>query len=194
MLTDRKSLRLSEGARLIAALTAALCLGSGVLRAQGVPKTPYELKAFLLCSFAIYTEWPKEAFVDDTAPFVLGILGKDPFGKDIDIIKGKTIRNRPLVVKYYEKVEEVTGCQMLFIGSSEKKRIPEIVKALEHASVMTVSEIDGFVEQNGMIDIFMEETRPGFARPGYRINQAAAQRAGIKIGSYVLKLAKADKN
>ncbi len=180
-------------ARLLGATAVVLWLASTASWGEGVPKTPYELKAFLLSQFAIYTEWPKDAFAAENAPFVLGILGKDPFGKDIDIIKGKTVKNRPLVVKYYEKVEEVTGCQMLFIGSSEKKKIPEILKALEHSSVMTVSEIDGFVAQNGMIDIFMEETRPGFVRPGYRINQAAAEKAGIKIGSYVLKLAKADK-
>jgi hypothetical protein len=158
--------------------------------ADTAPKTPYELKAFLLCNFAIYTEWPKEAFTSDTAPFVLGILGKDPFGKDIDVLKGKTIKGRPLVVKYYTDVDEISGCHLLFISSSEKKRLPEILKVVERSSVLTVSEIDGFVAQNGMIDIFMEETRPGFVRPGYRINQAATEKAGIKIGSYVLKLAK----
>jgi hypothetical protein len=171
-------------------LAAIISVAAGTQAADMTPKTPYELKAFLLCNFAIYTEWPKEAFASDTAPFVLGILGKDPFGKDIDVLKGKTIKGRPLVVKYYNDVDEISGCHLLFISSSEKKRLPEILKAVEHSSVLTVSEIDSFVAQNGMIDIFMEETRPGFVRPGYRINQAATEKAGIKIGSYVLKLAK----
>ncbi|HWY74410.1 MAG TPA: YfiR family protein [Verrucomicrobiae bacterium] len=175
--------------KLIVAVAIA-CVSACTQAADTMPKTPYELKAFLLCNFAIYTEWPKEAFASDNSPFVLGILGKDPFGKDIDVLKGKTIKGRPLVVKYYTDIDQISGCHLLFISSSEKKHLPEILKAVEHSSVLTVSEIDGFVAQNGMIDIFMEETRPGFVRPGYRINQAATEKAGIRIGSYVLKLAK----
>src|SRR6266581_5323115 len=68
------------------------------LLAQSSPYTLYQHKALYLFNFAKYTEWPKEAFSDDSAPFVLGILGQDPFRSDIDIIKGKTIKGRRLVV------------------------------------------------------------------------------------------------
>src|SRR5689334_11365503 len=68
------------------------------LAAQSSPYTIYQHKALYLFNFAKYTEWPKEAFPDDNAPFVVGILGKDPFLSDIDIIKGKTIKGRKLAV------------------------------------------------------------------------------------------------
>ena len=41
---------------------------------------------------AQYTEWPKETFPDETAPFVLGILGDDPFHENIDVIKTRRSR------------------------------------------------------------------------------------------------------
>ena len=71
----------------------------GRLAAQSSPYTPYQHKALYLFNFAKYTEWPKEAFASDDAPFVIGILGADPFGKDIEIIKGKTIKGRKLEVR-----------------------------------------------------------------------------------------------
>src|SRR2546425_702207 len=96
-----------------------LIVFSAGLQAQTSPYTPYQHKALYLFNFAKYTEWPREAFPDDNAPFVLGILGNDPFRSDIDIIKGKTLKGRKLVVRYFNSVHDVTGCHMLFICSSE---------------------------------------------------------------------------
>ena len=92
---------------------------------------PYEHKALYLYQFAKYTEWPKEILGDENAPFVIGILGKDPFGKDIDIIQGKPIKGRKVTVKRFSKVQDVTGCHLLFICSSEAEQLPQILKALE---------------------------------------------------------------
>ena len=117
------------------------------------PETPYEVRAVFLYKFAQFTEWPKEAFADENAPFVFGILGKDPFGNDIDIIKGATLKGRKLEVKYFSheqfrsKVKEVKDCHILFISDSEEKWLPEILKALENTSILTVGESEGFARQ-----------------------------------------------
>ncbi len=130
------------------------------------PETPYEVRAVFLYKFAQFTEWPKEAFADENAPFVFGILGQDPFGKDIDIIKGATLKGRKLEVKYF---------------SSEEKWLPEILKALENTSILTVGEMDRFVERNGVLNIL-----PGREKRPYEINQAAAEKARLRIHSSLL--------
>src|SRR5881392_405743 len=81
--------------------------------AQQSPYTPYQHKALYLFNFAKYTEWPKSAFPNDKSPFVLGILGNDPFGSDIDIIKGKTIKGRKLVVRHLNSAREAADCHLL---------------------------------------------------------------------------------
>ena len=68
--------------------------------------TPYQIKVGLLYNFAIYTEWPKAAFVDGSAPFVFGVLGTDPFGADLDFLKRKPIKGRSVVVKPLQKAED----------------------------------------------------------------------------------------
>lgn len=153
-------------------------------------KTPYEFRAQYLFNFAKYTEWPKQAFPAPNSPFVLGILGKDPFGKDIDIINGQLIKSRELVVKYFKTVQEVNGCHVLFICSSEKNGLQATLKALETSSVLTIAEMDGFIQQGGMINMVVEEKTPGFQTIGFEINQAAAEQARLRIDAQLLRLAK----
>src|SRR5258708_18678826 len=88
---------------------------------QNKPQTLYEAEAYLLYLFAMYTDWPREAFPDEKSPFVFGIIGKDPFGKDIDIIKGKTGRGRTLVVKYFARIHDLQNCHILFVSHSDKQ-------------------------------------------------------------------------
>ena len=136
----------------------------------------------------MYTEWPKEAFPSESTRFVFGILGKDPFGKDIDIIKGETLKGRNIIVKPLANLQEATGCHLLFIGSSEKHRLPEILKALGSSSVLTVSEIDGFRERGGMLQVSAETG-------SWNANQEAITKAGLKMDSQLRNmLAKAGKS
>ena len=144
--------------------------------------TPYQIKVGLLYNFAIYTEWPKAAFTDGSAPFVFGVLGADPFGADLDFLKRKPIKGRSVVVKPLQKAEEALGCHILFISASEKEQLPHILKTLEKSSVLTVSEVDKFIELNGMVNFVTHETI------GFEINEPAVEKAGLRINSYVLKM------
>jgi len=162
--------------------------------AQQSPYTPYQHKALYLFNFAKYTEWPKTAFPDDKAPFVLGILGNDPFGSDIDIIKGKTIKGRKLVIRHLKSAQEAANCQLLFICSSETNNLAQIFRAVEHSSVLTIAEAEGFTEQNGMINLVTEQRTPGSQVVTFEINQSAAEKANLRLDTQLLKLARKTKS
>jgi hypothetical protein len=151
--------------------------------------TAYQARAVLVFKIAQFTEWPKESFESDNAPFVMGILGDDPFKAAISVIDGKTIKGRQLVVKHFSEPQEAAKCQLLFISSSEESRVPKIIKALENSSVMTVSEMDGFTERDGIVNLFQKETKGGMANLHFEINRAAAEKAKLKINSQLLSLA-----
>jgi hypothetical protein len=161
-----------------------LAVGDG--RAQESQPTEYQIKAAFLFNFAKFVEWPPTAFAEATSPMVLGILGENPFGDDLErIIRGKTVNNRPLVVRTdFHSPGEATNCHILFISTSEKQRLPEILKGLRGASVLTVGETDRFTETGGMINFVVEGSKIRF-----QINDAAAKGAGLKISSKLLSLA-----
>src|SRR5580698_556341 len=54
----------------------------------------YPLKAAFLYNFANYVEWPSAAFQSSTSPFIVGVLGPNPFGSMLDELAKKTVRGR----------------------------------------------------------------------------------------------------
>ena len=178
----------------LAALLVCVLLAPARIAAQSSPYTPYQHKALYLFNFAKYTEWPKDAFASDDAPFVIGILGADPFGKDLDIIKGKTIKGRKLEVKYFKTAAEVSGCHMLFISSSESNRLDQAMSVIGNSSILTIAEMAEFFQQSGMIKLVAEQKSSGAMTVGFEINIGATERASLKLDTQLLKLAKPVKN
>ena len=163
----------------------ALLLVVGGARAQAPPPSEYQIKAAFLFNFAKFVEWPPKAFAEASSPMVIGILGDNPFHDDLSrTIQGKAIDGRPLVIKEYSSPVEATNCHILFISTSEKKRLPEILQTLKGASVLTVGETEQFTENGGMINFFLEGTKTRF-----QINKDAATSAGLKISAKLMSLA-----
>ena len=171
-------------ARLKLVLTILLMAGS--LQAGDVQPSEYNLKAAFLFHFSQFVDWPAKSFAGGQAPFVIGVLGHNPFGADLEqTIRGKIVGNRALTVKEFASLGEATNhCQILFISSSEQQRFPEIISALAGANILTVGEADNFGEAGGMIHFVLEGTKIRF-----RVNEAAASRAGLKISAKLLSLA-----
>jgi hypothetical protein len=148
--------------------------------------TEYQLKAAYLYHFAQFVEWPSSAFPQPNSPLVIGIFGDNPFGNDLPrMVEGKVFNNHPLAVHAYHSLSELTNnYQILFICSSEKKRLPEIFAALNGGSVLTVSEIDHFTSNGGMINFVLESDRIRF-----QINETTVEKAGLKMSFKLLSLA-----
>jgi hypothetical protein len=144
-----------------------------------------DLKAVFLLNFAQFVEWPTNAFVDATAPFVIGILGENPFGKSLDeIVANETVHNHKIVVRHYQDVQEIADCQILFIASSESTRLDRIFEVLKGRSILTVGETDDFSARDGMIRFSIAQNRLHLG-----VNLEAAQAAQLVISSKLLRLA-----
>jgi len=171
----------------LSALAVSLLAGSMLsphARAQSVSE--YQVKAAFLYNFAKFVEWPPNLFNDPRDPFVLCVAGDDPFGNLLDgIVLGKTANGHPLAVRRLRREREARSCQILFVSSSERNRLRPVLKSLRGASVLTVGETDGFAQEGGMINLTLEDNRVHF-----EINVAAAERAGLKISSKLLSLAR----
>jgi len=152
--------------------------------AQTARAPEYSLKAAYLFNFTQFIEWPSNCFVSAEAPIIIGVLGEDPFGGALDqAIRDKTLRGRPFEIRRSRRLGDLGGCHMVFVCASEAKRVPEILAANNKKSVVTISDLDRFGEQGGIIGFYTENNRLRF-----QINVGAAERAGIKISSQLLRL------
>ena len=74
---------------------------------------------------------------------------------------------------------------MIFISRSEKNRLTEILAALQGSRALTVGETDRFLQRGGMLNLVLVENSVRF-----EVNLPAAERAGLKLSSRLLGVAK----
>jgi hypothetical protein len=164
------------------ALSLAAILALGVSQPSwAVTEEEYSLKAAFLYHFGQFVEWPEKP---STKPFVIGILGKDPFGKNIDALETESLHGRRVEIRRLSRIEEASNCHIVYISSSEARRIPQILSQLRGQGVLTISDVSGFVKEGGMIHLLTEQNKIRFA-----INKKSADLAGLKISSQLLSLA-----
>jgi hypothetical protein len=175
-----------KGGRLLASFLAmALTVLSCPRTAALEPPSEYEVKAAFLYNFARFVEWPPAGGAANQ-PFIVAVLGHDPFGATLDrTLAGKTLEARPIVVRRLASLDEADRVHILFVGTSDRAQAAQVARTLAGTHVLTVGEMPGFAELGGMIGFRTERQRVRFD-----INVAQASRAGLKISSQLLKLAR----
>jgi hypothetical protein len=167
-----------------AALLVSLCLVPRSAAANGAaPAGEYQIKAVFLFNFAQFAEWPARSFTGEKSPFVIGILGDDPFGSYLDeVVKDEKIGARPLVVRRRQEIRELEDCHILFVSRSESARLDQIVATLKGRGILTISDAEAFTRVGGVVRFVMEG-----GKVRLRINVEAAKAAGLTISSKILR-------
>src|SRR5512134_3234752 len=95
---------LSTGvATVAAAATGALALLLACSAWAAAPFSEYQVKAVYLYNFGQFVEWPADSFATPSTPFVIGIVGKDPFEGMLDnVVRGESLGTRPIAVERYQ--------------------------------------------------------------------------------------------
>ena len=154
-----------------------------------------EIKVAYLYQFAKYVEWPKNAVPDDDQFFVIGVLGKDPFGGHLDrLAETKTVQDRKIVLRRFDSAKDYQPCHILFISAlpvptSEEKtadqRLKAAVEKTKGTPVLLVGDTPGFAEKGVVINFLVDAQEN---RIKLEINRDAERRAGLKISAQLLAL------
>jgi hypothetical protein len=170
------------------AIGLALLLSTALPRmALGNHHTPKEaeIKAAFLYNFTKFVAWSDSAPQESITPYVIAVLGDDPFGDALSALEKKTVQGRPIVVQNVSSLDSLKSCQMLFISSSEEPRLGAILRAAHARKILTVGDMEGFASRGGIIGLGLYGDRVGF-----EINVESARQAGLTISSRLLSLAK----
>ena len=141
--------------------------------------TDTAVKAAFLPRFARYVTWPASALPRGGDPFVLCIVGRDPFGRVLDdAARTQLIDSHPVVIRRLVTSASVSGCQIAFLSPSGSLFVP-----LPPGPVLTVTDsanggargVINFVAAGGRVRFFIDQ-------------RSAAQR-GLGISSRLLALA-----
>lgn len=156
-------------------------------RAEDTTNLEYPVKAAMLFNFTQFVEWPKEAFAAADSPIVIGVAGDaNPFANSLEqVVAGKKVAGRSIVIKYKVDADSAGACQMLFVPASADGLAASILQKVGAKPVFSVGETEAFMKVGGIARFYTEANKVHF-----EMNPAAADRAGLKISSKLLKLAR----
>ena len=149
-----------------------------------------KVKALYLYNFLLFVEWPESAFNDKDC-VCTAILGDDLLFEALKPMDGKTIKGRKMIVERCEDLKDLEKpFHVIFIGSSMKALVPQILEQIKDKPVLTVSDMEGFTQMGGMVlfrNIGDPSDKTGYPKR-FEINLPAVKRAGLKIRSRLLRL------
>lgn len=197
MLSSSPSTRLSSGTlrgpgsrvRRWGMLAGCLLLAGwwgGAPRLCAQASREYDLKAVFLYNLASFVNWPESAFESPTAPFVIGVIGDDPFGRVLDeVVANEYVGKRPFEVRRFRRSDDPSRCHVLFIASSESRRMRDVLRRVRGRPVLTVGDVPGFAEGGGMIGFATDEDHLQLF-----INPEATRESQLSLSSKLLEVAR----
>ncbi len=156
--------------------------GSSLAASTG-EELEYAVKGAFLIKFASFVDWPPAAFPTADTPFIIGILGTDPFGPKLEQLSaGQNVYGRPIAIRRFTRIDQVNLAHILFISQADKARMPVGLSGLSEQNILTVADVD----QPGVaINFVIEDNRVRFA-----IDLEPIGRSGLKVSSKLLGVAK----
>jgi hypothetical protein len=159
-----------------------LLAASACAKAAQAP-TEYEIKAVFLYHFTQFVAWPENAFAAPDSPFVIGLVGSDPFGPALgSIVGGEAVGRHHLAVQTITDVSAEFRCQILYFTVDGENLLD--LRRLRTAPVLTVGESDSFYKKGGMIQFFLDRRRVRL-----KVNLEEARAHSLEISAKLLRVA-----
>ncbi|NOT26439.1 MAG: YfiR family protein [Acidobacteria bacterium] len=158
-----------------------------LMRAQAVDAAnSRQVKAEFIVSFLSFVDWPATKTGAPQGQLLVAILGDPDFAELVRrAATHRPVAGRSVVVQEVPNPEGARDAHLAFIGSSEAKRLPAILRSLATQPVLTVGDTDGFAHEGVAINLYTFDKRIRI-----EVNTTAAERAGLRLSSNLLRLAR----
>jgi uncharacterized protein DUF4154 len=140
------------------------------------------VKGAFVFNFARFIEWPPKPAREAVR---IAVVGRGDLAETLEeITRGKTVNSRSIEVIKLPSSSSIPPCDILFMERTESKHVKEIVQTLAGKPVLTVCDGPNCSKDGAMIAFRLVDESVRF-----QINQEAAEKAGLKISSQLLKVA-----
>lgn len=158
----------------ITVLIAALPLKAEVTREDKV-------KAAIIYKMTKFITWPQKK-----QTLTLCIIGDGSINSELQKINRKFSMGRRLSITHKAHTAPLDKlCEIIYIHNTDNKSTRIVLDKLEKSAVLTISDIEQFAEQGGIVGLYRTGSRIRFA-----INRNSVKSANLSISSQLLKLAK----
>ena len=136
-------------------------------------------KAAFLFHFTEYINWGDVKM----QTFNFAVLSQSPITKQMQTIANeKKIKNKTIVVKEYNSLDEVQDCHILFVPGNSITPIETILAKYTGKQTLIVTEKEGYGKKGAHINFLISDNRLRF-----EINLDAFSSSGIEVSSQLLQ-------
>jgi hypothetical protein len=170
------------GGQIVATLLGAAVLAAAFPSSAAVSDA--DVKAAFLPRFARYVTWPPLAAPSGSNPFVLCVVGDDPFAGGVDsAARTQSVDGRRIVVRHLDSVAGAGDCHIAYVAGNHGQSVGQMLAALRGKPVLTVTDSRNGGSR-GIIHFTVVDGRVRFY-----IDEAEASLDKIAISSRLLALA-----
>jgi hypothetical protein len=145
----------------------------------------YQLKAVLLYNLTQFVEWPPTAFDSPESPFVVCVLGPDPFGGVLDeAVRGERSNHRPIVIRRINRIEEASDAQVVFFSPARRREAADSLQRVRGRPLLSVGDFDGFLRVGGTVRMASTPDR----KIKLRVNLENAKAIGLTMSAKLLRV------
>jgi len=161
---------------------AAVTANAASQEAQEVSE--YRMKLNFVKQFAERVTW-QNAEARENMPFVIAVVGYNPFGDDLFAFESLLIKGRKVKIDFISGPREISDQDVVFISKPSKKTLEELKGVLAQKNILTICD---HCEPIGAAPtVFAFDMQDGKVR--FSANTTIAQSAGITISPELLKFA-----
>lgn len=145
-----------------------------------------QIKAAFTYRFLLFTQWPDDPEGGDGVKRI-GVVDNRSLATLFEILVSQGTNKDNLQVVFLDHTataEDFRHCRLLYIPASAEARGRKILQQVNGYPVLTVSDMDSFIELGGMIALVVKRNHIRFA-----VNRGQAQNAEITFNAQMLKLA-----
>ncbi|OED41663.1 hypothetical protein ACH42_13250 [Endozoicomonas sp. (ex Bugula neritina AB1)] len=140
-----------------------------------------KVKAAIVFKMTKFITWPQKK-----QTLTLCIIGDGSINSELKKINRKFSLGRRISVTHKAHTAPLEKlCELIYIHNADNKTTQAILNKLKNTPVLTISDIEQFAEQGGVIGLYRTGSRIRFA-----INRGSAKNSKLSISSQLLDLAK----
>lgn len=141
------------------------------------------IKAAYIFQFIQFTTWP------DTSEFQgpyfnICVLGKESINEPLKLLHSRQIGGKQIKVIFLQDLNDSNTCKILYITKSKKHDLNNILAYLQKMPVLSVSSIDGFAKDGGIIGFVSINNKVRL-----QINRSNTHSNDIRISAKLLEVA-----
>jgi len=149
-----------------------------------------QVKAAFILNIARFVSWPPKAFDDHPDELSLCLYRGNPLAAAIETLHGKKVGGRRLEIVHIMRLTETQACRILLLAPYELDEFTADEQARQGPPRPLLTITDASTNHGPQTQAIMVSLIRSGTHIGFEINLAKARRAGLRLSSRLLKLAR----